>query len=429
MPWALLAAVFFVDVGIWILTGFLRINYSLSVSFFATFYGLLGITAVRLAWSPQKLTQQVEPNRTFTRLGWIWFWVVLLAWGGNAISSDQPAKATLFNLLIPLSLAAAHLAVWGTPWNDRTWVRLGRVFGIVLGIDMVVSVLTIWLVNVTQTIPSLAFFLNPRYPVILFPLAGRLMVRTPGIFESGGTNGSFLLLAAGLCASYTLLAPSSRRSKAAALAALVGLGLLVVGTLTRRSIAGLITLIAVIGGMSALIKRRYILTSLVFLTAIGAVGLVAYVFPSLFEARSLVQRIDFWSENLETLVGTMPWRLFTGYGQLQSSVEFTQTSGLALLDNGALGLLVYGGVLYFLVVVWYYAELFRLNVRLVRSLDAGSRWLAVTNVGLLSAMLVIASFSIFVTNITEAFPLMIGSNLLTRSLLERTRMGPSSANG
>ncbi len=48
MPWALLAALFFVDVAIWILTGFRRINYSLSLTYFPVFFAILGIVVTRI---------------------------------------------------------------------------------------------------------------------------------------------------------------------------------------------------------------------------------------------------------------------------------------------------------------------------------------------------------------------------------------------
>src|SRR6266853_54059 len=47
MPWALLAVLFFVDIAIWIITGFLRRDYSLSLTFFPLFYLILGVCLLR----------------------------------------------------------------------------------------------------------------------------------------------------------------------------------------------------------------------------------------------------------------------------------------------------------------------------------------------------------------------------------------------
>ena len=416
MPWALLELVFFADVAVWILTGFLQVSYSLSATFFAVFYVALAVTIIRLAGT-RSIPPRHPSTSPFIALSWFWIAMAGVTWGVNLVTSDASTKGAAFDLLIPLSIALAHLIVWIMPWDRRTWRRVVLVFAVVLMVDVAVSAATIWLVNVTGRIPGIAFFLNSRYPVILFHLGAHTYVRTPGIFESGGTNGSFLIIAASVSWAYALLAPASlaRRSLAAALTFI--LSLLVIATLTRRSVLGLLVMLFIIGALAALANRRYALVGLLGAALLGGVGVVVFLMPGYFEANTLSERFDSWSQNLNYIADLAPWRFVTGYGELQSSVDFTRRGPLALLDNGAVGLLVYGGIFYVGLIYWFYWKVLRVHLQIFRTKPT-HRWKPAAAVGLLGALFVVSQFSVFFTNVTEAMPCLIGINLFTRHLVE-----------
>src|SRR5579859_4372163 len=277
MPWDLLALFFFVDVVVWIATGFMHVDYSFSLSFFSIFYVALIATIIRAR--RRHIDGRLPAETVFVRLSWIWLWTVVTMWTIGVATADRSAKGTIFDLLIPVSIALAHLMVWSGEWSERTWRSAIRVVGVVMVCNVVASFLIIWLVNLTSTVPRAVFFLNPHYPVILFKAAGRVLVRTPGIFESGGTNGSFFLLGFAPVLAYLLFGRPSARARVWFSLVLLLLAIGVVATFTRRSLIAVACCTITLGTLSALAKRRYALVGLASVAILAVVVGAALLLP------------------------------------------------------------------------------------------------------------------------------------------------------
>lgn len=353
--------------------------------------------------------------RTLVWLALLLLTVTILTWSVNAVSVRVPAAVRLFNLLIPGTLPVLLLAAWSSPVHQRTVRALFRALAFVAAVNAIVSLAIFISVNLTDLLPAELFLLNPRYPVILTEMRGESWVRTPGIFEAGGSNGSFLLLCLALLLSYLLFAPPEEKRRL--LWGAVALHIVLIAlTLTRRSLVGLGFQLLLFGVAGLFLKRRYgILIGAALLVPPLTVG-VYLLLPDLFQLRTFLQRVELWEAALGVLGAAGPARSLLGFGVLQASMELAPGFDLTIFDNAFLAMLVYGGAIY--VASWFLllVVLTRMHGRLLRSAAAQHRWMVVASLVLLATAVALGSVSVFVTNITESLPYIVVIGVLTKYL-------------
>jgi hypothetical protein len=283
-----------------------------------------------------------------------------------------------------------HLHVPGDRIHDprvgrkRDLQRLGKVVLAVAIVNGGVSIATFVLVNVLHVFPKAMFFLNERYPVILFPIGGESWVRVPGIFESGGSNGTFWLITGTLSGAYSLfgLTRAKRRLLWILLAGIQGL--LIIITLTRRSILALAVASVALAVIAMFQRRRYEYVVLSLLVVAGTAVAVYGAAPELFDARNWFARLAFWERTVNHLMAQSMWRPFVGFGLVQAGLDFLpQLTKFTAVDNAFVGLLFYGGVAYATFVIIALILLFATNVRLLSTTAERWRWLAIANVVML----------------------------------------------
>lgn len=423
MPWALVTGGFFLAVTLWIATGFLGVGFSLSLVFFPFLFGVAAFYWLhRLVVRRGGLDLELDTS-AYLWLALVLLSVTLLTWGTSAIADWLPLHLSLFNLLVPATLALVPVLVWIAPVRGRDLRRLFRVVVGFAALNGLISALIFVGVNLLRLVPTEAFFLNPRYPVILFDIGGRSWVRTPGLFESGGTNGSFLLLTLALTLCYLLLAPGPKRHRGW-LWALAGLqAALVLSTLTRRSMLALSVQLAIVGTAVLFLRRRRFPVAGLLLVGCAGLGAVYMATPELFGTRTLALRLDFWRTVGGILETSGPIRVLVGFGVTQSGLERLVDPRFPIIDNTFLGLWVYGGFLLLAAHVAYYGPLLYTNLRLAGRAPAEIQWLAAFNVTVFGTGLTISFFSVFLTNVSESFPYVLAFSLVTKYVLEEHRAG------
>lgn len=423
MPWALVTGGYFLAVGLWIAAGFLGAGFSLSLVFFPFLFGV-----VACFWLHRLVVRRaglaIEPETSaYLWLALLLLSVTLLTWGASAIANWLPLRLSLFNLLVPGTLALIPVLVWMAPVRQRDLRRLFVVVVAFAALNGLVSALTFVIVNLLRLVPTEAFFLNPRYPVILFDMGGQLWVRTPGLFESGGTNGSFLLLTLALTLCYLLLAPGPKRHRGLlwALAALQAA--LVLGTLTRRSMLALAVQLGIVGTAVLFLRRRRFPVAGLLLVGCAGLGAVYMASPELFGTRTLTLRLDFWRAATGILEVSSPVRTLVGFGVTQSGLERLVDPRFPILDNTFLGLWVYGGLLLLAAHAAYYGLLLHTNLRLAGRGAPRIQWLAAFNLTAFGTGLTVSFFSVFLTNVSESFLYVLAFSLVTKYVLEEHRAG------
>lgn len=422
MTWALAFAGFFVDVIVWIVTGFLHWDFSLSLTFFPFFFAVVSYAWIRRELRRGRRTVIGREELRLRRIsGGLVAWT-LIAWTANGILMDMPGSVRMFTLMSPLTIFVAQYVVWtfDVSWADvRRILRVG-IWALVL--DGAVSIATFVLFNVWRILPTQLFFFNDRYPVILFIVGGQSWVRTPGIFENGGTNGLYLLLFLALTACLLLFGSPRRRTMLwAAVAVLVTLVPL---TLARRSILSLGVFVLLLGVSVALRRRRFGL-----LVAIAAVSVVAGLWflravPDITSSQSLADRFRVWNENLFALYPSNPGHLLVGFGVTQSAFRYLPASRFVFVDNLFLALVLFGGIPYLFGFLAYCAVLLDVNIRAARR-GKPYEWLALSGAFCLIVMLVNGQFEGFVFNLPEAFPYLTGLSILTRVVICWSRAAPT----
>lgn len=419
MLWPAALALFFVNLILWIGTGFLGIEYSLTRTFFPLLFLLF------LVFGTRELVLRVgsvtidRTNRAFVLLGMILVATVLVSWSANFLQMRLPLEVSLFNLLVPATLALVGLLIWLGPASEAT---LRRTLGVVLGFAVLNAVLSAGIfttANLLEIVPAEIFYVNERYPVSLIEIGGDAWVRTPGIFENGGSNGSFLLLTLGLTFAYLFFGPADRRSRRRAwgLRALVLLHIvLIVFTLTRRSLVALVVqllLVAIIYFSRRRLVRPVLFTGLAF-TVVGG----TYVaLPDVFSMETLSHRFGYWREAFELLGGNGALHVLFGFGVTQSSLDFLSDPGISIVDNSYLDLWMYGGALYFLAAMLWYGALLAVNLRVLRRRAHPHEWLAIFNVLTIATIAVTSLAAVFLGNLSEAFIYVVCLNLSTRYLV------------
>lgn len=419
MLWPAALALLFVNLILWIGSGFLGLDYSLTLTFFPLLFLLLLVLATR------KLVLRVgsvtidRTNRAFVLLGMILVASVLVSWGVNFLRMRLPLEVTIFNLLVPATLALVGLIIWLGPVSEAT---LRRTLGVVVAFAVLNAALSAGIfttANLLEVVPAEIFYVNDRYPVSLIEIGGEAWVRTPGIFESGGSNGSFLLLTLGLTLAYLFFGPADRRSRGRTwgLRALVLLHiLLLVFTLTRRSLFALVIQLLLVA-IIFFSRRRFVRPVLFTGLAFTVVGGTYVAVPDVFSMETVSLRIDYWREALELLGENGALHVLFGFGVTQSSLDFLSSSEISIVDNSFLDLWVYGGALYFLAAMIWYGALLAVNLRVMLRGTHPHEWLAIFNVLTIATIAVTSLAAVFLSNLTEAFIYVVCLNLTTRYLV------------
>lgn len=395
--------VFFIEIIFWIGSGFINKKLSLSLIFYPIlFIGILIGFVFELLFAKRKRYWN-EFNLFYLLINIIMLIIIVLTWLLNFYMFHFPLKIKLFNLIIPFSVFIIPLVLLISEARDEDFFNLMKLLKIWFWINLIITIIMFFAVNVLEIIPTESFFFNSRYKISLFMIAGKKLLRDPGIFEAGGTNGSFLLLFFNYFLALNFLKKSKKR-----FILLIIISLAIFMTLTRRSIVAMFLMISLYFVFTSLKKKNYnfyikpIKLLILIFSLFSIVFIIIYFIPDLFREESLLARFYFWQKNLNELLGRNFYSIFKGYSIIQSALPFLQTDKFVYTDNGFLSLIIYGGIILFLSFLLYYFILFYNNLLAFVKVENDKKWIALFNLFNIITLFFVMLFSNFIFNITES---------------------------
>lgn len=414
--------VFFLMIFIWIAFGYLRKDFSLTITFIPFFYfSLILFLSYQLFFKKIQITVN-KFELYFFMLHFIILSMIIIAWFMNFNRYNFPISIKLFNFIIPFTVFIMPALIWLFPLNGFNLDQFFKDTRFWFFINILASIFILVVVNIFNLIPESIFYFNPQYNISLYSIAGEKFVRNPGIFESGATNGTFLLIFFNYYLSqYTIETENKRKSKI--LFMLILLGILIFSTITRRAFIGL-GLVLMFYFVLRFIRFKEnefyinpfkVIFFISFFLVIG--GLLIYFVPDLFDNRSLLERVSFWQKNLNALLGDDLLGLITGFGILQASLPFLNMSKFFIIDNLYLAVIIYGGVFLLLIFLFYFVSLFYLASRYLfdenRFIRRNSLFIILTIIFIFFN----SFFASIVFSLVESFFVFIAISLAAKSMM------------
>lgn len=411
--------------------GFYNKDFSITFSFFPLLYAMLIVAFFKefIIKKRRFFASHIEKRIVMVNLLIIYLLILSFLINSllnvNRISTD----VLLFNLLIPLSIFLIQLYLWTSLDVKHERIVL-RVFTGLFLIDIIVSIGLLLCVYVFKVVSPGAFYANNNYQTILFASeGGSPLLRVPGIFSSGATNASFILVFLSLILSRLFFMKNKRNKKYYFPLILVSIGIIFL-TYTRRYIVSLFILLIIIYYLKLRTSRKKIPIPvlLVLFTLIVAllVGTIYIEYPALFNPDSLFARFYFWSENYNIMIKNNILHTMFGFYLLQQSLEFQSHFSMYLTDNSFLTIILHSGVITLITIIIYFSVIIKLNLRIFDRIRKEYLWMPAANILILFNLIFSSFFSDIIFNIAEIFFYMVIVILLTRVSLERILLKKSN---
>jgi len=329
----------------------------------------------------------------------------------------------LYSFIIPFTLFFCQLAVWILPISDKRVFSVIKVLKFFFIINALITTIFFFLINIFQIIDLDIVWDLSIQNTVLMSIGGYTWYRTPGIFEIGGTNGTFLLMfvAMGISKLYY----SNNRINSSKYSLYIFLtSTLIFFTLTRRTylclISSLIILFSLKNFKNFSISKILLFTLSILVIIIG-LFVVNINFEGIFSLDSLYDRLQFWYYSINHVIGNNIVNLFIGKNVLQSALNqsimsiYTNT----ILDNGFIECIMHAGIIFTLIFIVYIGLLLRDNLKLINlEISEEFRWIPLFNILMIINMFILMIFSTFIYNLTESFVYLFLINYLTKYLLD-----------
>ena len=350
--YALFIIVFYCTEFIWIISGFFGAEMSLTVMW-TPLAGTVIIAHFFRLLMRHKLNYSAK---SFVKIQLAALIIITISFILNYKEKILPIDYHAYSYIIPFILILLSLLTLSTRFTKKEIYFLQRILIGVFFVNIIVSLSQIFLL-VFDFINIEFFYRNIRYTVIGFLLNGKLLIRIPGIFESGATNAFFT-------ASICLMILSHfqfRKRRSLFLNLMFYLGIIVlVSTLTRRYIISF-TIIVYIYYLLLSIKekKKYFFSRIIGLPIFIIIIYISYIyFNDFYQTKSLHDRFYYWKNNLNTIINS-DYHLFYGFGYLQvvikkiKSFSFHGDFPLEIMDNMYLSWLMFGGIFFLTAMLLY----------------------------------------------------------------------------
>jgi len=425
MPFAIILAFLYTNLILSSICGFMSLRYSFTLTFFPAFFITLFLAFFHRVVVLQKVFLFSKKEGKYLCLVAILGVLSLLSFTLNIERYNFDMSVRLFNLLIPSSIVLLHFTIWATPHRRNDLSYIFSVIFVFFVIDALVSFLTFIGGNILHIIPINVFYNNDELRVTLFTYGSNVLIRTPGIFPTGGGNASFVLVINSFVLCHLLFNYQSTYAKAILIILLLITLLLISFTISRRGIL-ILFLDYVLAAFLFAFSKNKLGAYLTFLTSAFMLTFAALsvynLFPLAFTSTSLLKRLHFWKQNVFNILGNDIFGLLFGNAITQSSFDFVSSDHFVLIDNGFLSLIIYGGIPLLLIFILLYIYILFPNIRMF-SMPASPHihWLSAFNIMMIFNMFTLSFFSNLIMSVATSFTYYTLINVITKRLVMNSR--------
>ena len=417
--WPIVFSIQYLCIITWILTSALGLNISLTKTFVPIFFS---ISIFSLSYNFIKNRLKIISYKYFTILLLLIVLSVIFPII-NYFRILNDINVVLYSFIIPILILFCQLCVWILPQNDKSINRIMKVLKLVFIINAIFTITFFLLINIFKIIDLDTIWNLSIQNTVLMKIAGQTWYRTPGIFEIGGTNGTFLLIFLSISISKFYYS-DTRLSKSKYSLFISLISILIFFTLTRRTFLCLfLSLFLLI--LFKTFKQITFLRLIIFIFSLSImfVGIlsISIQFEGIFSLDSFYDRLQFWYMSINNIIGEELINLFIGLGVLQSALNHSIMSiyTYSVLDNGFIEFIMHSGIISTLIFIIYILLLFRDNLKFLNlDLNYKFKWIPLFNILMIINMSILMLFSTFIFNITESFIYLFLINYLTRYVYE-----------
>ncbi len=417
--WPLIFSIQYFCIITWILTSAIGFNISLTKTFIPIFFS---ISIFSLTYNFIKDRLEIISYKYFVIL----LFLIVLSFIFPIINYFRilnDPNVVLYSFIIPISILFCQLFVWILPQGNKSIVNIFKVLKIVFILNAIVTITFFLLINIFKIIDLDTIWNLSIQNTVLMKIAGQTWYRTPGIFEIGGTNGTFLLVFLSVSISKFYYS-NTQFNKNKYLLFILLISILIFFTLTRRTYLCLFLSLFLLVAFKTFKQITFLrLIIFIFSLSIMFVGIliISIQFEGIFSLDSFYDRLQFWYMSINNIIGEQIINLFIGLGVLQSALNHSIMSvyTYSVLDNGFIEFIMHSGIISTLIFIIYILLLFRDNISFLKSnLIDKVKWIPLFNILMIINMFVLMLFSTFIFNITESFLYLFIINYLTRYLIQ-----------
>ena len=418
--WSLIFSLQYFCIIVWILTSAIGYNISLTKTFIPIFFFISFFSLGHYFLKDRLKIMSYKYFLVILILIYISSFFSII----NYFRSIKDINIVLYSFIVPFSLLFCQLIIWILPQSNKNISNIFKVLKVVFFINAIVTTIFFLSINIFEVIDLDTIWHLSIQNTVLMKIAGNTWYRTPGIFEIGGTNGTFLLIFLSLSISKYFYA-KTENLKNKYLIFIILVSILIFFTLTRRTYLCLLLSIFIL----ILIKNFNKITFLkliIFIISLTSIFISLFIiniqFEGIFSLDSLYDRLQFWYMSINNIIGADLINLFVGLGILQSALNQSIMSiyTYTVLDNGFIECIMHSGIIFTTIFILYILLLFRDNLKFISSSKIlyEYKWIPLFNILMIINMFVLMIFSTFIFNITESFVYLFLINYLTRFLLE-----------
>ena len=417
--WPIVFSIQYLCIITWILTSALGLNISLTKTFVPIFFS---ISIFSLSYNFIKNRLKIISYKYFTILLLLIVLSVIFPII-NYFRILNDINVVLYSFIIPILILFCQLCVWILPQNDKSINRIMKVLKLVFIINAIFTITFFLLINIFKIIDLDTIWNLSIQNTVLMKIAGQTWYRTPGIFEIGGTNGTFLLIFLSISISKFYYS-DTRLSKSKYSLFISLISILIFFTLTRRTFLCLFLSLFLLILFKTFKQITFLrLIMFIFSLSIMFVGIlsISIQFEGIFSLDSFYDRLQFWYMSINNIIGEELINLFIGLGVLQSALNHSIMSiyTYSVLDNGFIEFIMHSGIISTLIFIIYILLLFRDNLKFLNlDLNYKFKWIPLFNILMIINMSILMLFSTFIFNITESFIYLFLINYLTRYVYE-----------
>ena len=417
--WPIVFSIQYLCIITWILTSALGLNISLTKTFVPIFFS---ISIFSLSYNFIKNRLKIISYKYFTILLLLIVLSVIFPII-NYFRILNDINVVLYSFIIPILILFCQLCVWILPQNDKSINRIMKVLKLVFIINAIFTITFFLLINIFKIIDLDTIWNLSIQNTVLMKIAGQTWYRTPGIFEIGGTNGTFLLIFLSISISKFYYS-DTRLSKSKYFLFISLISILIFFTLTRRTFLCLFLSLFLLILFKTFKQITFLrLIMFIFSLSIMFVGIlsISIQFEGIFSLDSFYDRLQFWYMSINNIIGEELINLFIGLGVLQSALNHSIMSiyTYSVLDNGFIEFIMHSGIISTLIFIIYILLLFRDNLKFLNlDLNYKFKWIPLFNILMIINMSILMLFSTFIFNITESFIYLFLINYLTRYVYE-----------
>jgi len=419
--WSIIISILYLSIMFWVVGHAFDLNISLSKTFIPLLYLFILIDL---------LLRLYKRNIFFEKNKYIYLLSSLIILSTisaiiNFFRTFTQYDIAIFSFVIPFTLLFSQLYLWMMDTSSKQFRKILFSLYIFFVINAIVTVSFFVLINIFRIVDLDLVWNMSIQNTVLMKIAGQTWYRTPGIFEIGGTNGSFLLIFLSIALSKFYYSDKLNKSSFY-LISIFFISLLIFFTLTRRTYLCMflsVFLLTFIKSFKNFNISKIFMFTLLFITMIFSVFLININFEGIFSLDSLYDRFQFWFMSINNIIGDNVINLLIGLNVLQAALKHSIMSlySYSVLDSGFIESIMYSGIIFTLLLITYFGFLLRDNINFFLKIndDFEYKWIPLFNIFMIVNMIVLMLFSPFIFNITESFVYLLVINYSTKFIEDR----------